>query len=63
MKQVELRKVKSGDWFKRKADSKTVYVKDEYIRSNRRFECHDWFDINRYILLKPSTMVWVDFIF
>jgi len=63
MKQVELKKVKAGDWFKRKETSQTVFVRDKYCRSTRKIECQDWFDINRFVSLKPSTMVWVDFEF
>ena len=63
MKQIELKQVKSGDWFRRKENSKAVFVRDSYCRSVKKIECYDWNDINRFIYLKPSTMVWVDFEF
>ena len=61
---VELRKVKEGEYFKRKSDAKKEYIRGHY---NRRinlkaptFTCTDSEDIGRCIELKPSTIVYVE---
>ena len=65
MRAVELRQVKRGDAFKRKPDAKTIFIREDYNRKSQwgpeSFSCMDWDDINRFIELKPSTIVYVDF--
>jgi hypothetical protein len=63
MTKVALKDVKKGDYFKRKADAKTVFVRDEYDRVYKKFEAFDFEDINRFIFLKGSTQVYIDFEF
>lgn len=54
---MRLKDVPKNDFFKRKPDAKKVYIRGEYDRSTKTFECTDTEDINRAIYLKGSTMV------
>lgn len=60
---VELRKLKPGEYFKRKPDSKKVYCKGYYDRTTKSFECYDFDDINSTLFLKASTKVYTNFEF
>ena len=63
MNQIELRKVKKGDSFKRKPDAHKEYIREHYNRKDMwgpaGFCCSDCDDIGRSIQLKPSTIVYV----
>jgi small nuclear ribonucleoprotein (snRNP)-like protein len=61
MQNVTIKTVKSGDYIKRKADSKTVYIKGDYIRSLKGFECADVSDMNKTIVIKSDKIVFVGF--
>ena len=63
MKKVELKKVKKGEFFKRKENSETVFIKGEYERSDKKYCNSDYWDINRFVYLKGSTMVYTGFDF
>ena len=65
MQQVQIKDLKKGDVFRRKADAKTVYVKGAYVRYNgwNRYSCFVYMDINREIFLKGTTKVWKGFTF
>lgn len=73
MEQIELRKVKQGDHFKRKPNAKKEYIREQYNRrelpANQRqhfhnrgslylIRCSDIDNISRFIQLKPSTIVY-----
>lgn len=55
--------VKKGDYFKRKPDSKKVYVKDSFNRSIGKYEAHNFEDINEFMSFKKGTKVFIDFEF
>ena len=61
MQNIALRQVKPGDYVKRKADSKAVYVKRDYDKTSKTFCLVDVEDINRCIYLKGKTPVFVGF--
>jgi hypothetical protein len=61
MNQVKLNEVKPGEYVKRKADSKTVFVKGSYDKSTKAFSLTDTEDISREIFLKGNTPVFVGF--
>ncbi len=63
MKQVMLKDVKPGDYFKRKADARAVYIKEHYCRSDKVYCCSDTDNINREVFLKGTTKVFIDFTF
>jgi len=60
-KPVALKNVKPGDFVKRKADSKAVYIKGAYDRTTKSFELVDVEDINRVVYIKASKLVYVGF--
>lgn len=63
---VELRQVKEGEYFKRKPHAKTEYIRNHYNRKDQfgpaNFSCTSADDINREIFLKPSTIVYVEWV-
>lgn len=61
MKAIKLSAVRPNDYVKRKADSKSVYVKSDYDRGSKSFALVDCEDMNRCIMLKASTIVYVGF--
>lgn len=61
MKNVTIKSVKSGDYIKRKEDAKVVYIKGDYIRALKGFECTDAEDINKTIVIKSDKLVFVGF--
>ncbi len=61
MQQIKIKSVKTGDYIKRTADAKTVYIKGAYDRANRSFSCVDANDINREIFIKSDKSVFVGF--
>jgi hypothetical protein len=61
MKTIALRNVMPGDFVKRKADSKAVYVKGDYDKSTKAFELIDTEDICRRIYVKADKLVVVGF--
>lgn len=60
-KPVALKNVKPGDFVKRKADSKAVYIKGAYDKTTKSFELVDVEDINRVVYIKASKLVYVGF--
>lgn len=61
MQQTAIRDIKTGEYFKRKADAKTVYVKGQYDRETKSFSAIDTEDISREIFIKASKPVFVGF--
>jgi len=61
MQNITLKSVKPGDYVKRKADAKSIYVKGAYDRTTKSFCLVDVDDINRCIYLKGNTQVFVGF--
>ena len=64
MKQVELRTLKEGDYFKRKISAKSEYIRAHYNRKSfdgpACFSCYNADDICKEIFLKPTTLVFID---
>ena len=60
---MQLKDVKRGEFFKRKASSSIVYVRGEYERSSKKYSCYKFDDVNSKIFLKGSTEVYTDFTF
>ena len=58
---VEIRSLKRGEFFTRKQHSNSVYIRGEYDRSYKRFDCANCDDISREIYLKPTAKVWIGF--
>ena len=63
MQIVMARNVTKGEFVKRKADSKKVYVKGDYCRASKAYVLQDWNDINRQIYIKASKPLVIGFDF
>lgn len=67
MKAIKLRDLKPNEMFTRKPieepNEKQVFYKRDYIKSDKRFICEHYNDMNSYITLKPDTTVYIDFYF
>jgi hypothetical protein len=61
MQQVTIKAAKQGEYIKRKADAKTVYIKGAYDRSTKTYECTDTDDINKQIYIKADKPVFIGF--
>ena len=61
MQNITLKSVKPGDYVKRKADSKAVYIKGAYDRTTKSFELKDVEDINRCVYVKSDKIVFIGF--
>lgn len=64
---MKLKDVKQGEFFTLKPISepteKQVYIRGEYERSSKKYECTKFSDINSWRYLKGDTDVYTDFIF
>lgn len=61
MQSITLRNVKPGDYIKRKADSKAIYVKGAYDKASKSFSCVDVEDICREVFIKADKAVFAGF--
>ena len=64
---MKLKELKIGDYFTLKSYSepteKQVYIRGEYDRAEKKFECGKFSDISYSRLLKGDTEVYTDFTF
>lgn len=60
MKQICLKNVKRGDYFKRFPSSSKVYIRGDYERIGKKYSCIDYDDSCREIFLKGSAVVYID---
>lgn len=61
-KTKELSKLKKGEFFRLKdSESAPVWVRGEYITSERKYSTHKYEDTNHEKLIKGTTKVFVDF--
>ena len=64
-KTITLKALKKGELFKRKLDSKTVFIREHFNRKDSfgpaSICCSDAEDINREVFLNPNTTVFLDF--
>lgn len=64
---MTLKEVKKGDFFTRKQidnpKEEQVFIRGEYDRETKKYECFRFSDVNDTIFLKGSTTVYTDFIF
>lgn len=67
MKEILLKDLKKGEWFTRKPieqpKENQVFIKDFYIREDKKYCCIRWNNISDSIELKGNTKVYIDFIF
>lgn len=53
--------IKQGEYVKRKADAKKVYIRGEYCRESKAYELTDAEDMNRQIYVKKGAVLYVGF--
>lgn len=64
---MKVRELPKGAYFARKPTStpsaKQVFIRGDYDRSQRKYECVCFDDANRFIYLKGDAEVYTDFVF
>ena len=64
---MKIRDLKKGDFFTRKplSDPKDsqVWIRGDYDRSQKKYECVCFGDANRYAYLKGDAQVYTDLVF
>ena len=68
MTKTTLKQIKKGEMFTIKPleypKETQVYIKEEYIPGKKKWGCVKWWDaLGDWRILKPSQVVYVDFIF
>jgi len=58
-----LRKVKKGDFVRRKEGAKTTYIKGDYCRIAKAYSLIDFEDASREIFVKADKLVHIGFTF
>lgn len=61
--ETKIKDLKKGEFFKRKADSKEVYIKGDYDRASKSYCCTSFYDINKWVFIKADKLVYVGFTF
>lgn len=64
---MKLKDIKRGEYFTKKAveypTDNQVFVRGEYDRELRKYECHRFDDVNSTCFISGSKEVYTDFIF
>lgn len=64
---MTIKELKQGEFFTKKPieepKDNQVWVRGEYIRSEKRYECYNWADINRFCYIKGDKEVYTGFTF
>lgn len=62
-----LKDLKAGEWFTLKPiefpKGSQVYIKGDYDKSEKKYDCGKWSDISASRMLKGSTPVYTEFTF
>lgn len=59
MQKIELRKLGRGDLFRLAGnDDAPVWVRDEYDRSERKYLCYKWDDVNHWTYMRSVRGVY-----
>ena len=59
MEKIELRKLGRGDLFRLAGnDDAPVWVRDEYDRSERKYLCYKWDDVNHWAYMRSVRAVY-----
>jgi hypothetical protein len=62
MQTAMIKDLPKGEFFKRKPDANKVYIRDEYFRNTKKYQCDDTTDIwGNGIQLKGTTVVYIGF--
>lgn len=61
---VQVRDLHEGDIFKlAPTDIATVWIRGEYIRGEKKYECYKYDDMNHFTYLKSNRYVYTGFTF
>ena len=64
---MKIKELKKGDFFTKKSISdpsgSQVWIRGEYDRTERKYECVNFDDANRFCYLKGDKEVFTDFVF
>lgn len=55
---IAIEQIKKGEFFKKKEGANKTFVRGEYCRTNKVYECQNWDDINDFIYLKKGKLVY-----
>lgn len=62
MQSIQVKNLRPGEFFKRKADAAKVYQRAEYRRDLKKYQCDDCSDVwGNGLQLKGATIVFVGF--
>lgn len=59
---MKISELKKGDFFKL-SENGCIYVRGDYDRSSKKYECYKFDDVNSFRYLKGSKDIISDFIF
>lgn len=64
---MKIREIKKGEFFTRKPlenpSESQVWIRGEYDRAQKKYECVRFDDANRFSYLKGETQVYTDLVF
>ena len=60
---TQIRNTKIGEYIKRTADARGVYVRGEYVKQRKSFACYAFDDISKVIHIKADKWIFVGFDF
>lgn len=64
MKEITIREIKKGEFFRLTAsESAPVWVKGYYVAAEKKYEAYKYEDTNRETFLKGNRRVFVEFTF
>ena len=67
MEKATIKQLRKGDFFTLKhyeeVKESNVWVRGEYDRSSKTYECYKFCDVNQIHFLRPNRFVYTDFIF
>lgn len=64
MTKTTVAKLKKGEFFKlSESDTAPVWIRGEYVRSEKRYSCYKFDDVNHENWFKGSKEVFIDFEF
>lgn len=59
---MKIKELKKGDFFKL-TENGCVYVRSDYIKADKKYECYKYDDINSFRYFKGDKEIITDFIF
>lgn len=64
---MTIKELKRGEFFTKKPieypTESQVWVRGDYDRASKKYECYRWDDVNHTCLIKATTQVFTDLVF